>query len=135
MHNYLKLDSSSFKALNLLPDRSNEQSIIKTSSIYGLLNQCCTTQGQRLLMQWIKQPLIDLNKLGIKMKTIVLVKIKRYFNYFCPFIIEERLNIVEILANDSVLRESLLENYLKKMPDLQKIEWKFIKNKATLQVK
>jgi DNA mismatch repair ATPase MutS len=44
------------------------------------------------------------------------------------------LNIVEILVNDSSLRETLIENYLKKMPDFQKIEWKFIKNKANLQV-
>ncbi len=64
LHSYLKLDSSSFKALNLLPDRM-EQSTLKTHSIYGLLNQCCTSQGQRLLMQWIKQPLVDINKLGM----------------------------------------------------------------------
>lgn len=63
LHSYLKLDSSSLKALNLLPDRM-DQSSLKTHSIYGLLNQCCTTQGQRLLMQWIKQPLVDINKLG-----------------------------------------------------------------------
>jgi hypothetical protein len=44
------------------------------------------------------------------------------------------MNIVEILVNDSSLRETLIENYLKKMPDFQKIEWKFIKNKANLQV-
>ncbi len=63
LNSYLKLDSSSFKALNLLPDR-NEQLTLKTHSVYGLLNRCCTTQGQRLLMQWIKQPLIDINRLG-----------------------------------------------------------------------
>jgi DNA mismatch repair protein MSH2 len=61
LNHYLKLDCSAFKALNLLP----EQSSSKNQSLYGLLNRCSTNQGQRLLMQWIKQPLIDINKLGL----------------------------------------------------------------------
>ncbi len=35
--------------------------------------------------------------------------------------------------NDAELRQTLVENYLKRMPDFQKIEWRFIKNKANLQ--
>ena len=35
--------------------------------------------------------------------------------------------------NDNELRQNLIEGYLKRMPDFQKIEWKFIKNKASLQ--
>ena len=77
LHSYLKLDSSSFKALNLLPDRL-EQSALKTHSIYGLLNQCCTSQGQRLLMQWIKQPLVDINKLGFFL--IIFFNFTFFFN-------------------------------------------------------
>lgn len=68
-----------------------------------------TNQGQRLLTQWIKQPLIDIHK------------------------IEERQNIVEILMSDPELRMNLVDNYLKRFPDFQKIEWRFIKGKATLQ--
>ena len=41
---------------------------------------------------------------------------------------------MEILVNDTELRSNLSENYLKKMPDFQKIEWKFNKQKASLQV-
>ena len=42
--------------------------------------------------------------------------------------------MVEILVEDTELRQNLVENYLKRMPDLQKLEWKFLKKKATLQV-
>jgi DNA mismatch repair ATPase MutS len=42
--------------------------------------------------------------------------------------------MVEILMNDTELRQTLIENYLKRVPDLQKIEWRFIKKKANLQV-
>lgn len=36
----------------------------RNHSILGLLNRCRTAQGQRLLGQWVKQPLVDLNKIG-----------------------------------------------------------------------
>lgn len=42
--------------------------------------------------------------------------------------------MVEILMSDTELRQTLIENYLKRVPDLQKIEWRFIKKKANLQV-
>lgn len=107
---YLKLDSGAFNSLNLLPNKTTGTSNIKTHSLYGVLNKCVTTQGQRLLTQWIKQPLIDINK------------------------IQERQNLVEILVNDTELRMNLMDNYLKRFPDFQKIEWRFIKGKANLQV-
>jgi hypothetical protein len=42
--------------------------------------------------------------------------------------------MVEILVNDTELRQTIIEDYLKRMPDFQKIEWRFAKKKANLQV-
>ena len=63
LNNYLKLDSGAFRSLNLLPAANDNGN--RTHSVYGVLNKCCTIQGQRLLTQWIKQPLIDIIKIGI----------------------------------------------------------------------
>ena len=62
LDDYFKFDSSSIDSLKLVSDRMG-QSTLKT--IYGLFNQCSTSQGQRLLMQWIRQPLVDVNKISL----------------------------------------------------------------------
>ena len=36
----------------------------KTMSVYGILNKCKTTQGSRMLAQWLKQPLMNLADIG-----------------------------------------------------------------------
>lgn len=57
---YLRLDNSASKALNIdqIPGEPQHSNLI------GLLNKCHTPQGQRLITQWIKQPLIDKNCIG-----------------------------------------------------------------------
>ena len=68
LNNYLKLDSGAFKSLNLLPTQGSSS---RTHSVYGVLNKCCTAQGQRLLTQWIKQPLLDVHRISMCQSVVV----------------------------------------------------------------
>jgi len=62
----------------------------------------------RLLTQWIRQPLRDLNK------------------------INERLNIVETFVMDTDIRQQLYDQYLRTIPDLQALTRKIQRKKANL---
>ena len=72
---YLKLDSAAARALNLMPSAAEGGN--KCQSVFGLLNKCRTGSGQRLLQQWIKQPLVDINKIGN-----YIVQLTSYCNTF-----------------------------------------------------
>lgn len=104
---YMKLDASALKALNLMP--TPELGGNKNMSLYGLLNRCKTSQGQRLLGRWLKQPLVNLHS------------------------IQERQNIVEMFVNDDLTRRSLQEEYLRTMPDFHRICKKFHRGMASLE--
>ncbi|XP_004363541.2 Msh2 protein [Capsaspora owczarzaki ATCC 30864] len=104
---YMRLDAAAVRALNLVASPLDGGN--KTMNLTGLLNKCKTAQGQRLLAQWVKQPLTNLAQ------------------------IEERLNIVELLAENSDLRVALQEDHLRRMPDLHRISKRFQRGKATLQ--
>ncbi|KAJ1018408.1 hypothetical protein NDA18_006562 [Ustilago nuda] len=105
---YLRLDNSALRALNLFPEPGQTGSS-KNTSVYGLLNRCRTGQGQRLLGQWLKQPLVNVHA------------------------IKERQNLVEIFVNDNNTRELLQLDYLKLMPDMHRISKRFQKGVATLE--
>lgn len=61
---YMKLDASALRALNLMPEPNAGGGSGKTTSLYGLLNHNKTAQGQRLLNQWLKQPSVNLHEIG-----------------------------------------------------------------------
>ncbi|RIB23812.1 putative DNA mismatch repair protein MSH2 [Gigaspora rosea] len=104
---YMKLDASALRALNLMPSQHDGPN--KNASLYGLLNKCKTSQGSRMLSQWLKQPLMNLKE------------------------IEQRQTFVEIFVNDTELRQSLREDHLNNLPDLHRLAKRFQRGKATLQ--
>ncbi|QSZ31133.1 hypothetical protein DSL72_000696 [Monilinia vaccinii-corymbosi] len=103
---FMKLDASALKALNLMPGPRDGS---KTMSLYGLLNHCKTPVGSRLLAQWLKQPLMSLEE------------------------IEKRQQLVEAFVEDQELRQSIQEEHMKSIPDLYRLAKRFQKRLANLE--
>lgn len=103
---YMRLDSAATQALNLVP---NPRDPTQKYNLYGLLNKCKTTIGSRKLMQWIKQPLLNIDE------------------------INRRLNCVEIFVNDVHMLNELRSKGLRGISDLERISKKLQRGKGTLQ--
>ncbi|XP_068633954.1 DNA mismatch repair protein Msh2 [Battus philenor] len=105
---FLHLDAAALSALNVLPELG-DTTHAPTRSLFGLLDKCRTQQGKRLLAQWLRQPLRDIN------------------------LINERLDIVEVFLKNSQLRLQLYDDHLRRVPDLQALARRLTRKKSNLQ--
>ena len=113
---YMRLDSSALRALNVLPEKASISSAAPSAaaetagsfSIYGLLNRCCSAMGRRLLLRWLKQPLVDAEE------------------------ISGRHDVVEALVDDPEARDTLRRVHLRSLPDMERLTRKLERRRATL---
>lgn len=94
------LNSSTLQKLAKNSLNSNSLSNNSKTSVFGILNQCCTKFGARTLRTWLMQPLQDKEK------------------------IEKRLNIVEALTSQVSFNVEMRNGYLSKIDDIQSINMK-----------
>lgn len=90
---YMKLDLNARRNLELLETMRNKE---KRGSLLGVLDKTHTPMGKRLIRSWIEQPLLN------------------------PATISRRLNAVEELLGDAVLRDTLC-NQLDGIHDLERV--------------
>ncbi|KAH9968223.1 DNA mismatch repair protein [Russula dissimulans] len=104
---YMRLDASALRALNLMD--SGNASGTKNTTLFGLLNKCKTAQGSRMLGSWLKQPLVNRHE------------------------ILKRQDLVETFVEDSNARRTLQDDFMKLMPDMNRISKRFQKSVASLE--
>ena len=90
---YMNLDYTAVRNLELTETMRSKS---KKGSLLWVLDKTKTAMGKRMLRSWVEQPLLDL------------------------FSIEERLNAVQELVGDTILRGELME-YLSGIRDLERL--------------
>lgn len=111
LHRFVHLDAAAVHALNLFPppDVNYRSSLYKWQSVLGVLDRCKTNQGRRLLNQWLKQPLRNLE------------------------MIRERQDIVESFVESQEVRVAFQKEHLNSIPDVLMLNNKLTRRRANLQ--
>ena len=104
--NFLGLNAITKLAKTTLSGANN---FTKKTSIFSILNNCCTKFGGRMLRNWIMQPLQDIKK------------------------INERLDIVQGLHSRFSFNIELRNSFLTKIDDIQTINMKLSRYKNKLE--
>ncbi|KAG5682177.1 hypothetical protein PVAND_011545 [Polypedilum vanderplanki] len=107
---FVRLDTAAFSALNLFPssESNSRSSNYKTQSVVGVLDCCKTNQGKRLLRQWIKQPLKNIN------------------------MIRQRLDVVQCFVENKEVQFILHNQYLNILPDVLLLTNKLLRKRGSL---
>ena len=121
---FMNFDLSCIKCLNLFDSMEESKNFLsinsitklaktgnlfsKKTSIFSILNNCCTKFGARMLRNWLLQPLQDINK------------------------INERLDIVQGLNSRFNFNVELRNSFLSKIDDIQTINMKLGRYKTQL---
>lgn len=108
---FLYLDAAAVQALNLFPPPAvnYRSSLYKWQSVLGVLDHCKTNQGRRLLNQWLKQPLRNID------------------------LIHERQDVVECFVENQEVRSSFHKEHLSSLPDVLMLSNKLSRKRANLQ--
>ena len=102
-------ESKNFLSINSITKLAKTSNLYtKKTSIFSILNNCCTKFGARTLKNWLLQPLQDIKK------------------------INERLDIVEGLNSRFNFNVELRNSFLSKIDDIQTINMKLSRYKAQL---
>ena len=102
-------ESKNFLSINSITKLAKTSNLYtKKTSIFSILNNCCTKFGARMLRNWLLQPLQDINK------------------------INERLDIVQSLNSRFNFNIELRNTFLSKIDDIQTINMKLGRYKTQL---
>ncbi|MBM4355260.1 MAG: DNA mismatch repair protein MutS [Deltaproteobacteria bacterium] len=102
IRNYLVLDETAVTDLELLRTYSGD----RRGSLLALMDRTCTAMGARLLRRWLTYPLVE------------------------PEAIDQRLDAVQELVEQSMLRENLAET-LKQLYDVERLATRVVTRQAT----
>nr|AAT67044.1 DNA mismatch repair protein [Petunia x hybrida] len=105
LSSYMRLDSAAMRALNVMESKTDAN---KNFSLFGLMNRTCTAgMGKRLLHMWLKQPLLDVDKINC------------------------RLDLVQAFVEDAALRQDLRQ-HLKRIADIERLTRNLERKRASL---